>query len=173
MSEIHIFKHHAMATEFQVRIAGEEKTYAAQTAQAAFALVDELESRLSRFRAESDIARIAQLAPGETLRLAEPVFACLQIAKKMEVATRGAFSVTASALLSQPSAATAGDWNLISVPSAKDLRSTEWQRFCASGVANHFCLSRAAAAFLRANRRRKLPAGRVGLATTIRRCATS
>ena len=100
---IHVFHHHAMATQFQVRIAGEEKTYAAQTAQAAFALMDELESLLSRFRANSDISQIAQLAPGETLRVSEPVFACLEIARKMELATRGAFSVTAAALQSQPS----------------------------------------------------------------------
>jgi FAD:protein FMN transferase len=102
MSEIHVFNHHAMATLFQVRIADEEKAYAAQTAQAAFALADELESHLSRFRANSDIARIAQLAPGETLRLAEPVFACLEIAKKMESITRGAFSACPAALQSQP-----------------------------------------------------------------------
>ena len=101
MSDIHVFNHHAMATQFQVRIAGEEKIYAAQTAQAAFALTDELESHLSRFRANSDIAQIAQLAPGEKLRLSEPVFACLEIAKKMELATRGAFSVTAAALQTQ------------------------------------------------------------------------
>ena len=102
MSEIHIFKHHAMATEFQVRIAGGEKSYAAQTAQAAFALTDKLESSLSRFRPNSDICQIAQLAPGETLRLSEPVFACLEIAKRMELATRGAFSISAAALQSQP-----------------------------------------------------------------------
>ena len=59
MSEIHVFNHSAMATQFQVRIAGEEKTYAAQAAQAAFALADDLESHLSRFRANSDISRIA------------------------------------------------------------------------------------------------------------------
>ena len=35
MSEIHVFNHNAMATQFQVRIAGQEKTYAAQTAQPA------------------------------------------------------------------------------------------------------------------------------------------
>ena len=102
MSEIHVFNHHAMATQFQVRIAGEEKTYAAQTAQAAFALTDQLESHLSRFRANSDIAQIAQLAPSEKLRVSEPVFACLEIAKKMELATHSAFSVTAAALQSQP-----------------------------------------------------------------------
>ena len=101
MSEIHIFNHNAMATQFQVRIAGEEKTYAAQTAQAAFALVDELESRLSRFRANSEISQIAQLAPGEKLRLTEPVFTCLEIARRMELVTRGAFSATAAALKTQ------------------------------------------------------------------------
>lgn len=104
MSEasIHVFRHSAMATEFQVRIAGEERTYAAQTAQAAFALLDELESALSRFRANSEISRIAGLAPGESLRLSEPVFACLQIARRMEFATRRAFSVSPAALKTQP-----------------------------------------------------------------------
>lgn len=102
MSEIHVFNHHAMATQFQVRIADEDKTYAAQAALAAFELTDELESHLSRFRANSDIAQLAQLAPGEKLRVSEPVFACLQIAQRMEFATRGAFSVTAAALKSQP-----------------------------------------------------------------------
>ncbi len=91
-----------MATQFQVRIAGEEKTYAAQTAQAAFALVDDLESKLSRFRANSEIAQIAQLAPGEKLRLTRPVYDCLRLAQRMEFATRGAFSVTAAALRHQP-----------------------------------------------------------------------
>ncbi len=99
---IHVFNHNAMATQFQVRIAGEEKTYAAQTAQAAFALADELESRLSRFRANSEISQIAQLLPGDKLRLSEPVFACLRLAQRLEFATRGAFSVTASALRNQP-----------------------------------------------------------------------
>ena len=102
MSEIHVFNHTAMATQFQVRIASGEKTYAAQTAQAAFALTDDLESRLSRFRANSDISRIARLATGEKMRLSEPVFACLESAKKMELATHGAFSVTAAALKTQP-----------------------------------------------------------------------
>ena len=60
MAEIHHFNHAAMATHFQVRIADDERTYAAQAAQAAFDLVDSLESRLSRFRIDSDIARIGR-----------------------------------------------------------------------------------------------------------------
>jgi len=38
-----------MATHFEVRIADEERTYAAQAAQAAFDLLDKLESHLAVF----------------------------------------------------------------------------------------------------------------------------
>jgi len=101
MSDIHQFNHAAMATHFQVRISCDERTYVAQAAQAAFDLVDSLEARLSRFRSNSDITRIADLAPGEKMRLSEPAFACLQIAERMERATRGAFCATPAALKSQ------------------------------------------------------------------------
>lgn len=102
MSDIHLVEHRAMATTFQVRIANEEKSYAAQAAQAAFGVMVDLESHLSRFRASSDISQIAQLAPGEKLRVSEPTFACLDIAKKMEAVTGGAFSATPAALKTQP-----------------------------------------------------------------------
>jgi len=69
MADIHQFNHRAMATYFEVRIADQEKTYAAQAAQAALDLVDKLESRLSRFRSNSDIAQIAELAPGLKMHL--------------------------------------------------------------------------------------------------------
>ena len=103
MAEIHQFNHAAMATHFQVRIAGEEREYSAQAAQAAFDLVDAFESRLSRFRIASDIARTNALQPGEKMRLSEPAFACLEIAKRMEDATRSAFCATPAALKSQTS----------------------------------------------------------------------
>ncbi len=101
MANILQFNHRAMATHFEVRIADEERTYAAQAAQAALDLLDRLESHLSRFRTNSDIAQIGQLAPGQKMRLSEPAFACLEIAKKMEIATRGAFSATPAALQTQ------------------------------------------------------------------------
>jgi FAD:protein FMN transferase len=103
MADIYQLNHRAMATYFEVRIADEERTYAAQAAQAAFDLLDKLESHLSRFRDNSDIARLARLAPGEKMRLSEPAFACLEIAKKMELATFGAFSATAAAMQTQTS----------------------------------------------------------------------
>ena len=101
MADIHQVNHRAMATYFEARIAEEESAYAAQAAQAAFDLLDNLESHLSRFRSNSDIAQIAQLQPGEKMRLSEPAFACLEIAKRMELATRSAFSATAAALKTQ------------------------------------------------------------------------
>ena len=103
MPEIHQFNHAAMATHFQVRIADQEKTYAAQAAQASFDLLDRLESRLSRFRANSDIAQLAKLAAGEKLRVSEPAFACLQNTKRMETATQSAFCATPAAMQTQPS----------------------------------------------------------------------
>ncbi len=101
MSDIHVFNHTAMATQFQIRIADEEKTYAGQTAQAVFELINRLEGKLSRFQENSEITHITGLAPGEQLRLTEPVFTCLTLAKKMETATDGAFSITAAALKNQ------------------------------------------------------------------------
>ena len=102
MSTIHVFNHQAMSTQFQVRIADEEAAYAEQVAQAAFGLTDALESKLSRFLANSEITEIAQLVAGEKLRLSGPVFHCLRIAAEMEAATRSAFSITAAALKTQP-----------------------------------------------------------------------
>lgn len=103
MAEIHPFNHAAMATHFQVRIVHDEKSYAGQAAQAAFDLLDSLEACLSRFRTNSDIARTAQLSPGEKMRLSEPAFACLEIAKRMEQVTRRAFCPTPAALKTQTS----------------------------------------------------------------------
>jgi thiamine biosynthesis lipoprotein len=100
-SAIHVFTHHAMATFFQVRIAGEEQAYSAQAARVVFDLLDRLEGFLSRFRDTSEIQAIASLASGETMRLAEPVFRCLEIAQGMEQATNGAFSVAAAARRTQ------------------------------------------------------------------------
>jgi thiamine biosynthesis lipoprotein len=110
MADIHQFNHRAMATHFQVRIANEEKGYAAQAAQAALDLLDGLESRLSRFRTNSDIAQIGQLSPGDKMRLSEPAFGCLEIAKRMELLTGGAFSATSAALRTQ---ASLPQWDLL------------------------------------------------------------
>lgn len=90
-----------MATHFEVRIAGVAEVYAAQAARAAFDSIDEIESSLSRFRAQSEVSRIAELRPGERMRLSGAAFRCLEVAKTMEQRTRGAFSATAAAMQRQ------------------------------------------------------------------------
>jgi thiamine biosynthesis lipoprotein len=96
-SVLHTFKHHAMATEFQVRIADEDATYAAQAAQELFTLVDRLHDLLSRFREHSDISQLAALEPGMALPVNEMTFDCLRIARSVAEQTGGAFSLTATA----------------------------------------------------------------------------
>ena len=140
MAQIHQFNHRAMATHFQVRIANEERTYAAQAAQAALDLLDWLESRLSRFRPNSDIAQVAQLAPGEKMRLSEPAFACLEVAKRIERLTHGAFSATPAALQTQ---ATLPQWDLL--PEEFSIRCLSGQlQFDLGAIGKGFALDRMA-----------------------------
>jgi thiamine biosynthesis lipoprotein len=140
MAEIHSFNHRAMATHFQVRIAYEDEGYAAQAAQAAFDLVDRLEARLSRFRANSDIAQIGHLAAGEKMRLSEPAFACLTIAKRMEEATQRAFCATPTALKTQ---ASLPQWELLEAEQSVQCVSGRLD-FDLGAIGKGFALDRAA-----------------------------
>jgi len=92
-----IHRHHAMATVFEVRIAGEEPAFAAQAAHAAFDVVDKLEALLSRFHPGSEISALARLAPGELLQLSEPTATCLALALDIEEQSDRAFSLAATA----------------------------------------------------------------------------
>jgi thiamine biosynthesis lipoprotein len=140
MADIYQLNHRAMATYFEVRIADEDKTYSAQAAQDALDLLDKLESHLSRFRQNSDIAQIAQLAPGEKMRISEPAFACLDIAKKMESATFGAFSATAAARQTQTSLP---QWHLLPEELAIQCESGRLQ-FDLGAIGKGFALDRMA-----------------------------
>ena len=171
-----------MATYFEVRIADEERTYAVQAAQAALDLLDRLESQLSRFRPNSDIAQLARLEPGEKMRLSEPAFACIEVGKKMELATGGAFCLTSAALRTQASLpqwsllsqelsvrCRAAGWNSIWAPLARGLRSTAWRICCVDGIVSRSCWSREEAASSRVIRRKMLAVGPAGWATTMLR----
>jgi len=87
------FSHEAMATVFEVHAVHPDERYAAQAAQAAFDLVDRLEGELSRFRPNSDIARVNCLTAGGSTRVGPSAMECLVIARHMFDLTGGAFDV--------------------------------------------------------------------------------
>jgi len=88
------FSHEAMNTVFELHVANADPRYAAEAAQAAFALVDRLEGELSRFRPNSDITRINHLVAGEHTRVGEAAAECLVIAQHMHALTDGAFDIS-------------------------------------------------------------------------------
>jgi FAD:protein FMN transferase len=90
----HRFTHAAMATVFEVHCVHAEARYAAQAAEAAFDLVDRLERELSRFLANSDIARINHLAAGQSTRVSPWTMECLEIARHAFALTGGAFDIS-------------------------------------------------------------------------------
>jgi len=92
--KVHSFIHEAMASMFEVRIAGEEAAYTRGAADAAFQELDRLDAELSRFRAASDVSQINRLAAGRRLRIGIATYECLQMAARVCRDTAGAFDVT-------------------------------------------------------------------------------
>ena len=85
------FRHEAMATYFEIVIAGQEQDYARQASAAAFRDLDRLENTLSRYIESSDIARANRLARGECTAITEDTLECLMIAADVSMVTRRAF----------------------------------------------------------------------------------
>lgn len=85
------FKHEAMATWFEIVIAGHEEHYARQAAEAAFRELDRLESVLSRYVESSDIARANRMAGGESIAIGDDTLQCLLTAAMVVHCTRGTF----------------------------------------------------------------------------------
>jgi thiamine biosynthesis lipoprotein len=92
--DVRRFSHEAMATVFEVYAVHPDERYAAQAAQAVFELVDRLERELSRFRSNSDIARVNHLAAGEGARVGSSALECLLIARHLFHLTGGAFDIS-------------------------------------------------------------------------------
>ncbi len=88
------FSHQAMATVFEVFCAGSDPVYARQAAQAAFDLVDTLETEMSRFVDNSDISRINSLTAGQSTRVSPSTMDCLQMAELAHIETDGAFDIS-------------------------------------------------------------------------------
>ncbi len=98
-NNIHRFSHNAIATIFEIIIESEEKEYAEQAASEAFTEIDRLEEELSRFRPNSDVARINSLIVGEELRLSPDTFECLVVTNHLYTITKGLFDITAGQII--------------------------------------------------------------------------
>lgn len=90
---VHRFAHEAMATVFEVFVAGKAEAYARQAARAAFDEIDRLERLFSRFDPASETSRIGRLGPGESLRIGIETAEVLGIAAAVQAETDGAFDV--------------------------------------------------------------------------------
>jgi len=86
-----VFRHEAMATFFEITIAGQPPDYARQAADAAFRELDRLETELSRYVESSYIARANRLAHGASIVLSPDALDCLLLAADLTIATGRAF----------------------------------------------------------------------------------
>jgi FAD:protein FMN transferase len=91
--DLHRFSHGAMATVFEVFIFHEDKSYSHQAAMEAFRLVESLESDLSRYIQNGDIARINSLKAGESTRIGIHAFSCLERGIELGLETGGCFNI--------------------------------------------------------------------------------
>lgn len=99
---LHRFTQNAMATTFEVIIAGSNEIdalYAAQAAEAVFTEIHRLESELSRFRHGSYISQLNELSAGESLRVSLAAWDCLALAKTVFEESDGAFDITIGPLM--------------------------------------------------------------------------
>jgi thiamine biosynthesis lipoprotein len=85
------FRHEAMATYFEIVVAGHPEPYARQAAAAAFRELDRLEGELSRYVESSDIARANRLAIGGSVVIGEDAMECLLLAAGVAESTGRAF----------------------------------------------------------------------------------
>ncbi|HMA53827.1 MAG TPA: FAD:protein FMN transferase [Acidobacteriota bacterium] len=92
-SPVHRFAHEAMATAFEIFVAGKEEAYAGQAARAAFDEVDRIERLFSRFDPSSEISRIGRLEPGGSLRIGIETTEVLGLSSFVQSETEGAFAI--------------------------------------------------------------------------------
>jgi len=94
MSQTHTFEHKAMKTTFKLRLQHEDKNQADKAARCAIELIDEIENKLSRYRAGSDVWQINHMEAGQTLFLGELCYDCLRLSLEAYAETMGLFDVT-------------------------------------------------------------------------------
>jgi len=94
--------HQAMATVFRLSVVHPEPLYARQAAAEAFAELERIEGRLSRFVETSDVFRVNRLARGQSTWVHPDTLRCLAIALEIQRATGGAFDVAYASTATSP-----------------------------------------------------------------------
>jgi thiamine biosynthesis lipoprotein len=90
---------HAMATRFEIVLHGENRPGLRAAGEEALRLIEDLEARLSLFRASSEIAHVNAQAAREPVRVTPEVFGLLQHARKLHGESGGAFDITVAPLV--------------------------------------------------------------------------
>ena len=110
MSDARVFRHRAMNTAFAVYFGeGDESVFAA-AAQACFDCIDFIESLLSRFRDDSDVAAVRALKDGETAVVSPQFMSALLTSCRVAAATGGAFDPTVAPVVELVRLRNKADW---------------------------------------------------------------
>jgi thiamine biosynthesis lipoprotein len=91
--QVFSFTHEAMATVFEIFVAGKTGTYAGQAARAAFDEVDRIERLFNRFDPSSELSRVNRLQPGEPMMIGIETLECLSLAGRIQEETAGVFDI--------------------------------------------------------------------------------
>ncbi len=95
---LHHFAHPAMACSFDVWLEPTNPEDAEPIAAILFEEIDRLEDALSRYRLDSDIARLNRCEVGQWSRLGPDALAALELSQQMHAWTQGRFDIVTGAL---------------------------------------------------------------------------
>ena len=90
---------HAMATRFEIVLAGDNAISLRAAGEEALAEIERLEAQLSLFKPTSEIARLNARAAYEPVRITPEVFKLLEHAGQLTRETQGAFDITVAPLV--------------------------------------------------------------------------
>jgi thiamine biosynthesis lipoprotein len=90
---------HAMATRFELVLHGEDPVHLRAAGEEALGEIERLESQLSLFRPESEIAHLNARAAREPIQVSPEVFGLLEHAQRLHAESGGAFDITIAPLV--------------------------------------------------------------------------
>jgi FAD:protein FMN transferase len=90
---------HAMATRFELLVAGGDEAQLRAAGEEAVAMIHRLEAQLSFYRATSDIGRLNARAAYGAVAVEPGLFRLLQRARQLHAATAGMFDITVGPLM--------------------------------------------------------------------------